>query len=239
VLTAAGEAVLGNVERIENEALAVARQIAGKDIRLEGNIRLTTVETLAAFVLAPAFAEFRRTHPLVELEIAANNRQVSLLKREADVALRVGAFQQADIVARKVGNVAYAVYASAEYLDRHGTPDWAAGGAGHEVILTEHDLLDTVAMVWFRNLMPKARVALASNSRLIQLEATRSGVGLACLSCYLVYEQPDLIRLNAPEAPKSDLWLGVHADLRHTPRIRAFTDALGHALHGAARRLDP
>ncbi len=63
VLTEAGEAVLGNVERIELETLAVQRRIVGRDIRLEGTVRLTVVDTLASEVLTPILAAFRESHP--------------------------------------------------------------------------------------------------------------------------------------------------------------------------------
>ncbi len=241
VLTPAGEAVLGNVERIETEAMSVSRQIAGKDIRLEGSVRLTTVETLAAFVLAPAFAAFRATHPRVELELVANPRALSLLRREADVALRVAPFRQADIVARKAGRIAYALYASPDYLAQHGEPDWAAGAPGHALIMTEADLREMPEMVWLRQIAPNASVALACNSRLLHREATRAGMGLACLARYLADDVPGLVRLNppGPPPPPRDLWLGLHADLRHTPRIRTFVDAMHHALREAAAKLDP
>src|SRR5437899_12484071 len=71
VLTATGEAILGNVERIENEALAVERIITGKDVRLEGTIRVTTVETLAVEVLTPIFHTFQETYPGIILELVA------------------------------------------------------------------------------------------------------------------------------------------------------------------------
>jgi DNA-binding transcriptional LysR family regulator len=243
VLTAAGEAVLGNVERIETEALSVARQIAGKDIRLEGTVRLTTVETLAALVLAPAFASFRARHPLVELEVVAIPTSLSLLKREADVALRLAPFRQNDIVARKVGQMASALYASPDYLAQRGMPDWSNGAEGHDLILTEADLRDTLGMAWLRQIAPNARVALSTNSRLLQRDAARAGIGLACLARYLADGEAGLVRLDGPAdaepAPRRDLWLGVHQDLRHTPRIRAFTDILHQALRDAAGRLNP
>jgi DNA-binding transcriptional LysR family regulator len=130
VLTAAGEAVLAAVERIEAETQAVERLIAGKDLRLEGTVRLTTVETLAADVLSPVLAAFRVDHPLVRVEIVAATRSLSLTKREADVALRIAPFLQPDLVARKVGELAYGLYASPAYLERHGTPDWGGGAGG-------------------------------------------------------------------------------------------------------------
>jgi len=238
VLTEAGEAVLGHVERIEAETQAISRQIAGHDIRLDGSLRLTTVETLAAFVLAPILAEFRDRHPLVELEIVANTRSLSLLKREADVALRVAPFRQADIVVRRMGRLGYGLYASQSYLDRNGTPDWTAS-ADHSLITTEHDLMDTPEMVYLRALFPQARLALASNSRLVHRQAAAAGLGIACLARYLG-DTAGLVRLQPSNPPPArDLWLGLHADLRHTPRIRAFTTLLATGLAAASTVLSP
>ncbi len=243
VLTKEGEAALSHVERIEAEALAVARQVAGADIRLEGTIRITTVETLAAFVLAPMLAQFRRTHPLVELEVVVNARALSLLKREADVALRLARFEQADIVSRRVGRISYGLYASHSYLAARGLPDWSRGAIGHDVLTTETDYLHTPEMAWLRQVAPEAKVSLASSSRLVQVYAAARGMGLACLSTHVAAELPDLVRLDpppdAPPPPKRDLWLGTHADLRHTPRIREFMDAVAAGLKAASDRLDP
>lgn len=243
VLTAAGEAVLGNVERIEMEALSVERLIAGSDIRLEGTVRLTTVESLAAEVLSPVLAAFRLSHPAVLVEVAATRLSLSLTKREADVALRLVPFQQSDLVVRKVGQVAFGLYAAPAYLERRGTPDWTASGKDHLLILTEQDLLDTAEMRWFRAVAPLATAALVSNSRFLHRAAARDGVGIACLARYHGDGAAGLVRLPAPKAaspsPVRDLWLGVHGDMRHTPRIRAFTTAMQDGLKRAAGRLNP
>ncbi len=242
VLTDAGEAVLASVERIENEALAVERLIAGKDVRLEGTIRLTTVETLAAEILSPIFAAFRLSHAEMHIEVAAATRSFSLTKREADVALRVARFSQPDLFVRKVGELAYGLYAAPGYLDRHGAPDWEKGGEGHTLIVTEQDLMDTPEMAWLRAAAPRARAAFSSNSRLLHRAAARDGLGIACLARYLGDGAEGLVRLPVPPAgppPLRDLWLGVHGDMRHTPRIRAFTSALQEGLKLAAGRLNP
>lgn len=243
VPTEAGEAVLGNVERIEAEAVAVERLIAGKDVRLEGTVRLTTVETLAAEVLSPVLAAFRTSHPSVRVEVVASSRSLSLTKREADVALRLARFTQSDLAARKVGEVAFGLYAAPAYVQRHEMPDWSAGAEGHALIVTEQDLLDTPEMRWLRAAAPRAAAGLASNSRLVHRAAARDGIGIACLARYLGDGDPALVRLPAPDTagppPLRDLWLGVHADMRHTPRIRAFTEALRDGLRRAAARLNP
>jgi DNA-binding transcriptional LysR family regulator len=223
VLTPSGEAVFATVERIEAEALAVERLIAGKDLRLEGTVRLTTVETLAAEVLSPVLAAFRLTHPAVQVEVVAGTRSLS-----------VAPFTQPDVVAQKIGEIAYGLYASAAYLARGGPPT---------LILTEPDLLDTPEMRWLLSVVPDAGAAVVSNSRLVHRAAARDGMGLACLARYLGDAEPGLVRLPAPKgmppAPVRDLWLGVHGDMRHMPRIRSFLDALRSGLRQAAGRLRP
>lgn len=243
VLTEAGMAVLGSVERMEVETQAVERLLAGQDVRLAGTVRLTTVETLAVTLLPPILAAFRSSHPSVEIEIVASPRSLSLSKREADIALRPAAFTQGDIAMRKVGEMAVALYASQTYLDRHGQPDWSGGGLGHFLIQTEPDLLGLPEMAWLRAIAPEAELALVSNNRFMQRAAIQAGMGIGCLARYLGDADPTLVRLTGPEAagppPVRDLWLGVHSDMRHMPRIRAFTAALQDGLRREAGRLNP
>lgn len=240
VLTAAGEAVLARVERMEAEALAVERAITGRDIRLEGTIRLTTVESLAVEVLTPILASFRTTYPGICLEVATDTRSLSLTKREADVALRLARLTQNDLAVRKVGDLSWGVYASPSYLDRHGEPDWQEGAPDHATVLTDADLMALPEMAWFRRLTAKARPVLRSNSRYAHRAAAATGIGLACLARYLGDDCPGLIRLAVPpDPPVRELWLAVHNDTRHTPRIRALTECITVGLKQRAAMLHP
>lgn len=239
VLTEAGAAVLANAERVEAEVLAVERLIAGKDLRLEGTVRLTTVEILATEILAPVLAAFRLRHPAVRVEVVAAHRTLNLTKREADVALRLARFTQSDLVVRRAGTMTYGLYAAPSYLARFGHPDWTDGGRGHALILTEPDMLHMPEMRYLRAVVPLAELGLSSNSRLIHRAAACHGIGLACLP-RCVGDGAGLVRLPVPQAPpERELWLGVHGDLRHTPRIRAFIEAMQEGLRDAAPRLAP
>jgi DNA-binding transcriptional LysR family regulator len=238
VLTPAGEAILGNVERIESEAQAIARRITGGDVRLEGVVRITSVESLAVKILIPGLAAFRAVHPGISLEITADTRNLSLTMREADVALRMARLTQLDLAVRKVAEVGFGVYASPRYLGAMGVPDFAAGAAGHTVILNQVDLMGFPEMQWFSSLTAQARPALRSNSRFAQAAAAEQGLGIACLARYLG-DPADLVRLEAPPAPVREVWLAVHQDIRHTPRIRAVTDFLAAELRAKAGILRP
>jgi len=240
VLTEAGEAVLGNAERMEAEALAVERAVTGRDVRLQGTIRLTTVETLTVEILLPHLAGFRDRYPGITIELIADTRALSLTKREADVALRFARPEQADLTVRKVAEIAFGLYASPAYLAAHGPPDFAAGAPGHALVQTEPDLHGLAEMTWLRSLTARAAVALTSNTRYAHRAAAEAGIGLACLARYLGDGRAGLQQLATPTPPpRRDLFLVVHSDTRYMPRIRALTEFLSAALRRESGRLAP
>ena len=239
VLTSTGEAILGNVERIEGEALAVERVITGKDVRLEGSIRVTTVETLAAEMLTPIFHAFQEAYPGITIELVTDARNLSLTKREAEVALRLSRPTQQELVARRVTDFSVAIYAAQSYLDRHGAPDFAAGAPGHRRILVQEDLMQVPDMQWYQAMTAEADIVLRSNSRFTHVAAAVDGMGLACLARYLG-DSRKLVRLQpAVPPPLREIWMVVHQDIRHMPRIRAFSEFLTVALKQRARQLNP
>ncbi|MFM5915040.1 MAG: LysR family transcriptional regulator [Chakrabartia godavariana] len=232
-LTSLGEAVLGNAERIEAEALAAERTITGRDVALEGVVRLTTVDTLAARIAAPALAALQCRHPGIVVELVPDTRQLSLSKREADIALRMSRFEGHEVAARRVGQMALGLY---------GTPDWQdrlKDGAVRLVTVLD-DQAHLPEAKWLHQMFPDAAVGFRSNSREVQLWAAKSGAGIAALARYRADEEPDLVRF-LPEAPDlvRDIWLGVHVDMRHMPRVRAVMDAITDTLRDRARVLNP
>ena len=235
-LTPAGESVLAHAERMEAEALAAERAVTGRDVRLAGVVRLTTVESLFVEVLTPILAEFSERYPDITLDVLVDQRILSLSRREADVALRLSRPDGNELVARRVGTLGYALYASEAYLARHGSPDAAAGCPGHRAILPEDDVMHLPNFAWAGQVTREAAVALRTNSFHGQAAAAEAGLGLACLPHYLG-RRSKLTRVPSPDAPGRDLWLTVHEDTRHTPRIRALTDALGKGLQERSRLL--
>ena len=240
-LTDTGAAILDRVTRIEAETLAIERAITGRDIRLEGVVRLTAVETLAAEILPQVLAGFHEDYPGISVELIADSRNLSLTRREADIALRFARLTQSDVAMRKLGDLASGVYASADYLALRGVPDFAAGAPGHETLLLPEDAMAMPEMLWFSRLTARATPSLRSNSRHVLLQAARAGLGIALLERFLADPAPDLVRLPLPEPgpAEREVWLAVHNDIRHTPRVRALTDRLTTDLRQMTARLNP
>ncbi len=238
-LTAAGEAILGNAERIEAEALAAERRISGRDVRLEGVVRVTSVESIAADILIPALVDLRQHHPGIVVELVADTRSLNLSRREADVAVRAARPEQNDLVVRRIGVIGYGLYAAPAYLEARGRPDFATGGQGHDVILTQEEMMRLPEMAWLVASLPRATPALRANTRYAQREAARAGLGLVCLARYLG-DAGGLVRLEPPAPPpQRELWLAVHNDIRHMPRIHAVTEALAAGVRARAKELAP
>jgi DNA-binding transcriptional LysR family regulator len=241
VPTLAGEAVLGGVERLEAEALAVERAVGGRDALLEGVVRVTAVETLASHVLTPAFCALQRATPEIAIELLAQVRHLSLAMREADIAVRLARFEGHDLVARRIGTMAHGLYASPGYLDRHGTPDFAAGCAGHRLVSGLDGAEVPAVADWLAEIAPRATVALRTDSPESQLQAALCGQGLACLPRLRGDAAGDgLRRLRPPSTGAvAEIWLAVHKDNRRTPRIRLVLDAIAAAVRERAGELDP
>lgn len=241
VPTLAGEAILGQVERVEAEALAVERAVGGRDAQLQGVVRVAAVETLASHVLAPRFCALQNSHPEIAIELLANVRHLSLAMREADIALRLSRFEQHDLVVRRAGAMAHGLYASPAYLERHGEPDFGAGCPGHRLV-TGLDGSEVPQLAgWLAEAAPRAGVALKADSAETQLQAALCGEGMACLARLRGDAAGDrLRRLRPPKAPNPiDIWLAVHKDTRRVSRVRLVLDAIAAAVRERARDLEP
>jgi DNA-binding transcriptional LysR family regulator len=239
VLTPAGERVMANVERMEAEALSIERAITGEDARIAGQVRITTVESFGARILTPLLKPLLDRQPELEIELITDTRSLSLSRREADVALRLAEFEQHEAVVRRVGDMAFGLYASPGYLEARGRPDLDAGSPGHACVSLQEDLALLPEAKQLAEVMREGRVRLRANSREAQLQAALAGFGLAILPCYLVLDQK-LVELPLPKGRlMRGIWLGVHRDTRHTPRIRLVLDQLSQGLREQALALNP
>ena len=222
VLTPAGEDVREKAERLEREAQALERTVGGLDTRLSGLVRVTCAETMAAHVLAPCFAALQREHADIIVELIPDPRELSLSMREAELSVRLTQPNQHDLVVRRIGNLAFGLYASPDYLEQHGELGFEDGCPGHHLIAQLDDIQDTSQFSWLAELTPRATVAFQTSSHEAAVSAAVHGAGLACLARFRADHEAGLVHLAPPlPAPTTGIWLVVHKDNRDTRRIRA------------------
>ncbi|EEF23270.1 HTH-type transcriptional regulator cynR, putative, partial [Ricinus communis] len=121
LLTHEGEAVLQNVQQMEDEANAVLRKLSGRQ-QLDGLLRVSTTEWFGAHVLAPVFARFCADNPGMTLELVSETRLVSLARREADLVFRFREFDEPDVIQRKAMHAEFGLYGAGAYLRQAGVP---------------------------------------------------------------------------------------------------------------------
>jgi DNA-binding transcriptional LysR family regulator len=240
VLTPAGERVLAGVERIEAEALTVERSIAGDDERIAGEVRITTVETFGARIITPVLHRLSELQPEIQIELITDNRSLSLSRREADIAIRLAAFEQHEVVVRRIADMAFGLFASRDYIERCGLPDLENGAPSHTVVTLQKDLALVPEARRMAELAPRATIVMRSNSRDVHLHAVRQGCGIAMLPCYLACGDADLVELPIPGGRVvRGIWLGVLRDTRQVRRIRLVLDLITSEIKAWADKLVP
>ncbi|BCQ26774.1 LysR family transcriptional regulator [Caballeronia sp. NK8] len=230
--TEAGARIAAGAERMEDEFLALGRDVVGGDHRLSGRLRVTSSETLAYSQLTTHLAAFRRAHPGIVVELSIENRVLSLARREADIALRPVRPKEGELWGKKLAGVAWGWYAAPSYVAEKGALSRSQKLDGHALIGWDEAASGIRAAQWLAINAASASVVYRTNSLVNQLIAARAGVGLALLPCYLGDSDTGVTRVAAnPVAElEGELWIVTHADLRKTARVRAFFDVVGEGL---------
>ena len=237
--TAAGARLIGVAERIEAEALSLERELTGQDARLSGRLRVTSSETLAYRVLTAEIAGFRRRHPGIQVELLIDNRQLDLSRREADLALRATRPLEGDLFGRKLADIAWAVYGSADYLAERGPPAGLHRLGEHALIGWDVPAATVKTAAWLAASVPESAIVYRSSSLINQLIAARAGIGLAVLPCYLADPEAGLQRALPPIPELTrELWLITHKALKGTARVRTFMELVGEGVRRRLRHLE-
>ena len=244
LLTEAGESVLAGARRVEEEALAIERQADAAQQKLTGTVRISVTEGLGAMWLPAQIAAFHEKYPGVCVEILVDNRAANLVRREADIALRMFRPDQPDLIAKKIGEVLMGLYGAGRYFDRHGKPSRIAHLKRHYLVGFDETMVhNNTAVQRLERYFTSERIVHRSSSFIGQLNATRAGIGLGVHDCYLAAQSPELERLFPREFNHSmEVWLVTHSDMRRSARIRAVYDFIAEVfardrkvLEGAAK----
>ncbi len=222
-LTDAGETLARTAEHMEREVLAVDGSLIGRDLRPSGLLRVTAIDNMATTVLMPLFAGFSRAYPDVVLRLMTSNSDVSLARREADVAIRLTNTPPETLVGKRVATVSSAVYGGREYLARLRESGEAPRWLGVDCCGFHRG--------WTRQECPDQEPRIVVDDTLLTQAALREGLGIAILPCFMGDADPTLERYGEPR-PEWDLglWILLHPDLRRTARVRVFRDYMSEAI---------
>ena len=239
-LTAAGDAILERVERMEAEALSVERCVGGHDARLGGVVRVSSSQLVATTLLAPALAELHAAAPAILVEALPFGTGEAVARHKAEIGVQLRRPTSPDIVIRSLGTIAFALYASADYIARRGLPGPEDGYAGHQVATLLDDRETSLQAAWLARHMRRGDVVLRADSYETLHSAALAGGGLAVLPRFRADPEPRLRRIaTAAPIQAADIWLSVHRENREIARIRMVIDCLAGAVRSRSELLDP
>lgn len=235
VPTSFGQSVLDHVQRMQDEASAINRSSASLEDSLAGVVRISATEGIGTAWLPPVLQAFRQTHPDMHFDIGIGFREFNLAQREADIALRwQSPGDQNSLVAKKVADVTFGLFASANYLQKKGVPQSLEDLKNHDAVIAmvkdEHPL-------WIHDEndvpvhMPE-NVPFRTNNIWAFKNAIGAGYGIGVMplcSCGLLEGRP-LVRVLPNFGQRESLYLVAHEDVRRSARIRAVFDFIGDAM---------
>lgn len=218
VMSPAGELFYSRAILLCNGINQIELELGGKDLRLEGQLTVTTTDSLL-HCLTPIFSEFQETHPDVDLRLLSDARSLDLTRRDADIAIRPTLNPPEHWVGRKVSKIRCASYVSEAYWEK-------AKDAPPELlrwIMLDDDLDQSpMSKITMMKKHQEARVTVVSTVMGV-FDAVKSGLGLAVLPSYLGEKEASVIRLDDPgKSVVWDLWLLAHPDVRRSARVHAF-----------------
>lgn len=229
--TRAAQRIALEAQRMADGAHAVARALSDVRESISGTVRISASQAMSFSVLPPIIARLRAAHPQVQIELQSSAAVANLLRREADIAVRLVAPEQGNLVARRLGESKVGAYASVDYIARRGQPRTAAELLQHDLI----GLIDDDALLrGFAQSGVNAKhedFAMRTDDPLIVWQAVRAGLGIGFFVDSLALNDPMLVPLLPNVGPRLTVWLVVHNEIRGNPAIRAVYDFLAVELN--------
>jgi len=228
VLTKNGEYLFKNAHEVISKLKDVESNLSGEKDKLHGSLKVTTVVSFGTTWLTPRIKEFMDLHPGIGIELIFDDKELDLSTREADVAIRMRRPKQLNLIQKKFVNFNYHIYGSNQYLEKNGYPKTIKDLDDHKFITYGRGQPSPVySPDWVVNLGTKEgkkrKSAMKVNSVYGLLLAVQSGVGLAALPDYIVYNIPNLTKVlpNQPGKP-TETYFVYPASLKNVARLTAF-----------------
>jgi DNA-binding transcriptional LysR family regulator len=225
-LTEAGSTLYERGRAVSEQASAFSLLALGSAEAIEGTVRIAASEVVAAYVLPGMMARLGVEEPGIEVEISASNQVENLLRRDADIAIRMVKPAQNELVARKVADIPLRACAAKSYLDRRGRPREPGDLIGFD---RSDEIIRGFAQ--FGVSLTRNAFRFRTDNQIVLWEAVRTGNGIGFGQEPLANRDP-LVETVLPDLalPTLPVWLAMHRDVRTSVRVRRVADFLHEAL---------
>ncbi|ATN33356.1 hypothetical protein ACO34A_06005 [Rhizobium sp. ACO-34A] len=223
LLTEKGRLVAERARRMEGEVFALERDILETEGEAPVEISVSAPPVLTSFFLTPKIAAFYEARPRIRLRLVADVRNVSLTRREADIAVRLSRPTDPSLIIRKAGSVRYLLLASPAYLATRKPEQYG-------FILFDELLDETPQQVWLKRMSAGRETVLRTNDLGVQCAAAAAGVGIAALPDFVAATYGLQVAGDEGEHITRDIYLTYHHDLRDSDTIAATVGFLAESL---------
>jgi len=222
-------------ESISAAAGALLRAASAKEAAIGGVVRISASEVIGAEVLPPLLKDFRERHPAVVVELSLSNQTADLLRRDADIAVRMVRPTQKALVAKRIGKTVLGLHASRAYVEAHGVPRELEDLRTHSLI--GFDRAPSVSRpLDLPPALAREHFAFRCDSDLGQLAAIRAGLGVGVCQYGLAIDPPLVSILPQALRLELEIWVVMHEVLRTTARVKLMFDHLVAGLTRYASR---
>ncbi len=236
LLTEQGEILFRTVSEVFTKLSATENALMESRDRPRGPLRITAPVALGTMWLTQHMVEFHALYPDIQVTLLVDDRELDLLMREADAAIRLLPAKQPDLIQRPLMTVHNSVYASNDYLLAHGVPKKPEDLDHHRLIIYGDDVrLPFPEINWLLSAGGKSRDArkpvFKINNLMGMLKAVESGLGIAALPDYMAQGTKAITRI-LPElkGPSAETYFTYATELRHSKRVKVFKEFLQRKL---------
>jgi DNA-binding transcriptional LysR family regulator len=216
---------------MDSAAHELSRSVSGLEPGISGTVRITASQPVACYLLPPILAQMRLALPDIQVELVPSNAVSNLLRREADIALRMVQPDQASLVVKRIARITLGTYAHRDYLRRRGTPKQPQDLLNHELVGSDRDEAILKGMASFGLPVTRESFAFRCDDLIAYWEAVRAGLGIGFIADYLAATDRGVVAvLPMIKVPPIPIWLTVHREIRTSRRIRAVYDFIAQAL---------
>lgn len=230
MLTEQGEILLEAVNSILSQLTAAENALLETRERPRGPLKVTTPVEFGTIWLTSVMDEFYEQFPEISITILADDKELDLTMREADVAIRLFPARHPDLVQKKLATFNSSLYASTDYIREHGLPKKIDELTKHRVIAYPETVRMPYAEVnWHLSAGGKNSLApnLYINSLVGIKQAIESGFGIGSLPDYIADTSHNLTEILPDlKAPSTDMYYIYPIELRNSKRINVFRDFL-------------
>ncbi len=226
-LTPVGESFYGDVQRMAESAARLKYFDVSQSEPLSGTVRISASQITATYLLPAMLTELHQIAPKLSIEVVSSDDTHNLIRREADIAVRMYRPTQRDIFVKKAAEFGLGVFASSRYLEQRGHPTTFHDLKDHDVIGYDRSSLIIDGFKQIGMTIDREFFTFRCDDQVVCWNMVKAGYGIGFMQVGIGEQEPDLVRIEPDiDVGTIPVWLAAHKELKTSPRVRATFDHL-------------